>query len=169
MPQSTKALMALFLFSFLILTQQRVAVQAETAAVHNTVDLIANGVATERLAQVSALGFDQATVDNISVSSASALTAPSAFGPKLDKAGDDIDDFDGTVVSVNRGMGADTLHFRSETSVYYVEDDDPHAGLQSASPTKHKKIDVKVYCLDVADADTVRLSMVKACKSSCPW
>ena len=168
MPQSSKAMMALFLFSFLILTQQRTAVQAETSAVRGSVALLANGVATERLDQVTALGFDQATVDNISISSASALTSRHDFGPNIDKAGDDLDDFDGTTVSVARGMGSDTLHFRAETSVYYVQDADPHAGVKSSTPTKHKKVSVRVYCLDVV-ADTVQLSMVKACKSSCTW
>ena len=166
MPQTTLAFMAIYVFSLLILTQQRTSVRAQVGAIKNTIGILANGVATERLERVASLDFDQATRDNNAVFGSAALTATSDFGPVQDKAGDDIDDFHDTAVTFERGFAGDTLRFQAETSVYYVQDANLIA---SASPTKYKMIDVRVYSLDVALADTIRLSRVKACKSSCQW
>lgn len=170
MPQSMLIIMAMIVFSFLMLTQQRTSSQAQFTAVKNTVGILANGVATERLELVSARGFDQGTVDHNALFHANDLSSVQQFGPSQDKAGDDVDDFDGTSVTIARGFGADTLRFQAETTVYYVQGSNPHAGVKSSVPTKHKKIDVTVYSLGMGVVkDTVRLSRVMSCKSSCQW
>ncbi len=95
------------------------------------------------------------------------LTTPANFGPNQDMANDDVDDFDGALQDIYRRVGTDSLGFRVESYVTYASENDPSQGV--TGPTKYKKVTVKVYSLDLADADTVQIAQTLSCKNACNW
>ena len=170
MPQSLQALLALFIFSIFIVTQHQYTSQEQARMVNQAISVLANGVATERLDFVASMGFDQATVDNNSIDSKTDLTLHNAFGPSQDRAGDDLDDFSGTTITVQRGEGGSGLFFQAETHVTYVSESDLESAVPTHERTRYKKIEVVVYpTQSIGVPDTVRVSRVESCKSSCQW
>ena len=64
---------------------------------------------------------------------------------------------------------SDTLTFRTETWIVYADENDPAQNAATSTPTKFKKVILKVYSLDLPDADTVRVSQSISCKDACSW
>jgi hypothetical protein len=162
-----QVLLAFFLFSIIMITQHRASLQAEVRLINQAVSVLAEGVAVERLEEVASKGFDQATVDNISITSPGSLTSPSKFGPLQDRAGDDVDDFDATQVIISRGTQAGTLDFTVATEVYYVQD--PTTDEKATEPRKYKMVRVTVTTDNMDFPNTIELSQVISCKSACQW
>lgn len=126
----------------------------------------ATGVAIDRLEALRAVSFDEATRSG-------AVTGPEQLTPVSDgifppdTPGDDLDDFDGSIETVERATAAGVLHFRVQTEVTYVDEVDRQT--EVTTPTKFKKAIVKVYNLDLARPDTVYLAQLYGCGGECDW
>ena len=169
MNESLLAILAFFGLSLLLVFQHRATWQSESTMIQQTVDVLARGVAIERLEEITAKGFDQATVDHDVVTTSADLTAPSDFGPLRDFAGDDLDDFHQTTVTLSRRVEQDTIHFTVHAEVFYVDEVQPYRGLATGYPTRYKQVTVTTYPENLAVADTFRLSRIASCVSSCQW
>ena len=169
MPQSLLAIAAISILSLFVFQQQQSAIYVQRTMVEAAVAVMSNGVAVERLSEIRTMHYDQATRDYGVVDSPLLLSQRSNFGPSRDTPNDDIDDFDGAVKDVERIIGTGTLTFRVESQVTYAEEGDPSSESKSSLPTKYKKVTVKVYNLDLAEADTVEISQSFSCKEACQW
>ncbi len=166
MPQSMYVIIALMILSLFVYHQRRTAIEMQGAMVQSAVEVLGNGVAVERLSRIRSMSFDQAT-KGIFIDAPAKLTLPANFGPNQDMANDDVDDFGGALQDIYRVVGTDSLGFRVASYVTYASENDPSQGV--VGPTKYKKVTVKVYSLDLADADTVRISQALSCKNACNW
>ncbi len=166
MTQSMFVILALMVLSLYVYHQRRTTIQMQETMVQSAVEVIGNGIAVERLSRIRSMSFDQAT-KGIFIDVPAKLTVPAYFGPNQDMANDDVDDFDGVLQDIYRVVGTDSLGFRVASSVTYASETDPSQAV--TGPTKYKKVTVKVYSLDLADADTVRISQTLSCKSACNW
>jgi hypothetical protein len=79
MPQTTLTILALMLFAFFAVSQQKRVVRTEQAMIRSTVSVMANGVATQTLDNAAAAPFDEATRSG-RVTSRADLTAKLDFG-----------------------------------------------------------------------------------------
>lgn len=168
MTQTIFAIVALIILSLYIYSERRNAVQTQTIMVEQAINAIGNGVAVSRLNEIQSYSYDQATEDTY-IDYASQLTQTALFGPGQDAENDDIDDFHGAVKDLYRVVGTDTLTFRAESYVAYADETDPSKSAASGTQTKFKQVTVKVYNLNIADADTVLLSQTISCKNACNW
>ena len=175
MSQTMYAIIALVIIALFVVHERRKALQVQTAMVHNAVAAIGNGVAVERMSQIRAMSFDQETREGF-LTSPTQLTASDDFGPGRDVENDDVDDFHGATKDVYRVVGTDTLTFRAESKVRYVEEseleeDGSTSSSQNTLPTKYKRVTVKVYSVGLHEAqvDTVWLSQTISCKNACNW
>ena len=170
MTQTMFAIIALVIISLFVVHERRGALQVQNTMVHNAVAAIGNGVAVERMSQIRAMSYDQATRQGF-LSSAGQLTPAYAFGPGQDVENDDIDDFHGATKDIYRVVGTDTLTFRAESFVRYADEADPEEPAPNALPTKFKQVTVRVYNVGLpeAQADTVWLSQTVSCKNACNW
>ena len=177
MPQTTLTILALMLFAFFAISQQKRVVQTEQAMIRSAMAVMANGVATQTLDNAAAAPFDEAT-RNESVTSPSALTAKRDFGNM--ETLEDIDDWstadvhsdstlDAEVRTIRNAGTSGTITFVRKAEVNYVDKQAGGTWVVSASPTKYKQITVTVYVEGIAVADTVRLSRVVSCGVRCRW
>lgn len=169
MPQSLFAIAAMSILSLFVFQQKQSAIYTQRAMVEGAVAVMSNGVAVERLSEIRTMNYDQAARDYGVLDAASSLTRASDFGPNQDTPNDDLDDFDGAVADVERVIGTNTLTFRVESKVAYADESDPSSEAKTSTPTKYKMVTVKVYSLDLADADTVQISQSFSCKEACQW
>lgn len=170
MSQTMYAIIALVIIALFVVHERRQALQVQNTMVHNAVGAIGNGVAVERMSQIRAMSFDQATRQGF-LASPTQLTSAENFGPGRDLENDDVDDFHGATKDIHRVVGTDTLTFRAESFVRYADESDPESPAQTTVPTKYKQVTVKVYNigLPVAQVDTVWLSQTVSCKNACNW
>lgn len=170
MSQTMYAIIALVIIALFVVHERRQGLRVQNAMVHNAVSAIGNGVAVERMSQIRAMSFDQATRQGFLASPAQ-LTAADDFGPGRDVENDDVDDFHGATKDIHRVVGTDTLTFRAESYVTYADESDPESAAQTSVPTKYKQVTVKVYSLGLtaAQVDTVWLSQTVSCKNACNW
>jgi len=166
MPQTLLALFALVCATYYTSTQQRSIVDDQVRLIHNEVELIGASVAVDRLEEVSSKAFDQKTVGNATLTSASQLTAAASFGKE---AGDnnDIDDFHNGADTLARKAGTSTLRFRVITTVAYGAESSPETA--STTQTKVKTVTATVTSLDVTVATGVTLKRSFTCGTSCNW
>ena len=169
MLQSLFAIVAMSILSLFMFQEQQSAVYVQRTMIKGAVAVMGNGVAVERLSEIRTMNYDQATRDYGVIDSPVLLSQSSDFGSSRDTPNDDIDDFDGVVKDIYRLIGTDTLTFRVESEVTYAEESDPSSEAKSSFPTRYKKVTVKLYSLDLADADTVRISQSFSCKAACQW
>lgn len=160
------ALLATMLFVF---NQQRNIRHAEATMVRNEIVSQATAVAVDRLEEIGAMAFDEATKGDTRLTQAAALTSATVFtadAPPID----DIDDFDGAHVRHFRVAWKDTLWFDVHTEVVYAQESDPGEAVSGSSiRTKYKKATVHVISTDPLVADTITLSQSFSCGSKCDW
>ncbi len=169
MLQSLFAIVAMSILSLFVFQQQQSAIYVQRTMIKGAVAVMSNGVAVERLSEIQTMNYDQATRDYGVIDAPTRLSLRSDFGPSRDTPNDDIDDFDAAVKDIYRVIGTDTLTFRVESEVTYADESDPSSESKSSLPTKYKKVTVKVYSLDLAEADTVEISQSFSCKEACQW
>lgn len=169
MPQTMLALLAVMMAALFSFNQQRGIMQTRMQMMRNEVASAATGVAVDRLEEVRAMAFDEATKGEDKIFSSTALTSKSTFtddAPPID----DVDDFDGSYVERFRVWLSDTLWYGVETSVVYAEEAQPDTPVADINTrTKFKKATVKVYSLDIANVDTITISQSFSCGSKCEW
>jgi hypothetical protein len=182
MPQTLLALFALVLASLLTFNQQRLTLRSHENLVADEVELAAAGVASEVLAFVDGRSFDEestpsaiADENGVVPDDPDEFTAGATFGatdrgsdgcnllkPVLTPDCDDVDDVawdpddmedDGwRDVTVELSHGRE-LPFEVRMQVYYV--DDPESMVESASPTRHKRILIDIRSPFAGDANGV--------------
>lgn len=169
MPQTLLALAAMMMATLFALNQQRGMMQTRMSMMRNEVETAATGVAVDRLEEVRAMSFDEATKGEDKVFSSSALTSKPTFtddAPPID----DIDDFDESYVERFRVWKSDTLWYGVETAIAYALESAPDTPITDpAQRSKFKKATVKVYSLNVEHTDTISLSQSFSCGSKCAW
>jgi hypothetical protein len=169
MPQTLLALAAMMMATLFALNQQRGIMQTRMSMMRNEVATAATGVAVDRLEEVRAMSYDEATKGEDKIFSPAALTSKPTFtddAPPID----DIDDFDGSYVERFRVWKSDTLWYGVATAVTYAEESAPDVPL--ADPThrsKFKKATVTVSSLNVDGMDTITISQSFSCGSKCAW
>ncbi len=168
MPQSLVAVVAMALASLVAFQQHRSVLEQRMNAVRSALSVGATAVASDKLEEVGAKAFDEATrlgtIDNVAdltdfVSGAGQLAESAAF--------DDIDDFDGIVTSEIRTVKGKDLVFTARTEVSYVSDVDGQS--EVGYPTKLKKVTVFVVPAEITVPDTIRVSEIIACGERCRW
>jgi len=182
MPQTLLALLALVLSSLLTFNQQRLTLRSHQNVMADEIELAAAGLASEILAFVDGRSFDEASTPSAIADENGAVpndpgefTAGVTFGatdrgsegcnllrPVLTPDCDDVDDVawgpddmddDGwrdVTVELSRGR---TLPFEVRMQVYYV--DNAESMVESASPTRHKRILIDVRSPFAGDANGV--------------
>ncbi len=169
MPQTLLALGAVMVATFFSFQQQRSVLETRMQMIRNEVETAATAVAVDRLAEIGAMAYDDATKGDVRIFSSAALTSSATFTEDAPPV-DDIDDFDGSSVTRHRVSSGDTLRYGVETTVEYADENVPDSPiLDPTVRTKFKKATVKVYSLNVAYVDTIRLSQSYSCGSKCAW
>jgi len=159
-------MMVATLFAF---QQQRNIMQTRLQMVRSEVATAATGVAVDRLEEIGAVAFDDATKSEDKVFSPAGLTSMPTFTDDAPPV-DDIDDFNGSFVQRFRVYAGDTLWYGVETTVRYASEAQPDiVVLDPMLRTKFKKATVKVYSQNVARVDTISLSQSFSCGSMCDW
>ena len=169
MGQTLLAILAIMVATLFAFNQQRIMMQTRMQMIDSEVSLQATSVAVDRLEEIGAMAYDDATKGENVISSSSDLTLKNIFtadAPPID----DIDDFDNASVTGFRMYGADTLWFAVESEIHYASEGDLSQEIEDPyTRTKYKKATVLVYSLDFANPDTVRLSQSYSCGSKCDW
>lgn len=169
MPQTLLALAAMMMATLFALNQQRGIIQTRMSMMRNEVATAATGVAVDRLEEVRAMSFDEATKGEDKIFSPAALTSKPTFtddAPPID----DIDDFDGSYVERFRVWKSDTLWYGVATAVAYAQESAPDVPLADPSQrSKFKKATVTVNSLNVDKMDAITLSQSFSCGSKCAW
>lgn len=169
MPQTLLAIGAVMMATFFSFQQQRSLLETRMQMIRNEVETAATAVAVDRLAEIGAMAYDDATKGDDRIFSSTSLTARNTFtddAPPID----DIDDFHGASVSRFRVTTGDTLWYGVESSISYANENAPDAAIvDPAIRTKFKKATVTVYSLNVAQIDTIRISQSFSCGSKCAW
>jgi len=159
------------LFAF---NQHRNVLSTRLNMVREDMAIRSTGVAVDLLEEIGSMAFDEATRDDI-VASSSELTSLEPIGdlqnvtnPSLEAGGtNDIDDFNGAVLTRYRELKGKDIGFQAESVVTYVDPLDNTT--EVTYPTKLKKVTIKVYSTSIARPDTIYLSQLYACGSRCSW
>lgn len=159
------ALVAMMVATLFAVQQHRNVLHMRMQQIDNEVATATTAVAMDRLENIGAHAFDEVLEDSTQITSANSLTPESEF--TTDDPDNDIDDFDQAEKDLMYVIDADTLWFRSYSTVSYASENDPEQEVNT--PTKSKKATVRVYCTTVAHSDTVELSRTYSCGSGCTW
>ena len=176
--QTLYAIIAMMLMSLFAMQQQRNALRVQMDMIDQEISTIASSIATERLEEIGSKAFDEATTNGTLITSASALTNQHAFGVNMDaNATDDLDDFDGSEITVVRTIAGSDLLFTTTSTVAYVSAS--NLDEVSASKTKYKMITVTVtinegfdeslYSIEGMVRKTITLSQTYSCNSACQF
>lgn len=174
MPQTLLALLSVMLVSLFSYNQQRNVLSMRANMLRDEVALQATAVAVDRLDEIGAKAFDEATRSD-AVSASNQLSAMLSVyegeqvspGFASDSPSDDIDDFDNVTVYDSRSTWLDSLDFKVHTEVTYVSEADRQT--EVSYQTRFKKVTAQVYSMDYALADTFYLSQVYNCGTLCNW
>ena len=171
MPQTMLAVLAMMMFSLFAVQQQEKVYLAQNTMIRQAVSAMLNGAAVERLEEIGSKGYDQAIVDNETLTSASQLANPDTqFGPGNDHTPeDDIDDFHTAVDTLYRAIGADSLGFIVESSVVYASELNPSEAAPSGVRTKYKLVTVTARSLLQYDIPDAQVTRSVSCGSACQW
>ena len=176
--QTLYAIIAMMVMSLFAMQQQRQALRVQMSMIDQEINTIASSVATERLEEIGSKAFDHATTNGTTITSASALTAPAEFGTNMDAdSNDDLDDFNGSEVTVVRSIGGSDLAFTTSSTVSYVSAS--NLDEVSSSRTKYKMVTVMVTVNDQLDESlysveglarkTITVSQTYSCNSACQF
>jgi hypothetical protein len=170
MPQTMLAVLAMMIFSLFAVQQQEKVFFAQNAMIRQAVSAMLNGAAVERLEEIGSKGYDQAIVDNETLTGSGQLSSSTYdFGPGNDHTPeDDIDDFDTAVDTLYRAIGTDSLGFVVESTVVYADELNPETAAASGSRTKYKLVTVTARSL-LAGLPDVTVSRSVSCGSACQW
>ena len=164
MPQTVLAMMAMMVATLFAINQHRNVLHMRANQMENEISMATTAVAMDRLETIGSHPFDENVGD-------STLTSPSQLTPESDFTSDapssDIDDFDDAEKELFFMLDADTLKFKSISTVSYADEDDPE--LEVDTPTKAKKATIRVYSLAIPNPDTIKLSRTYGCGSACGW
>lgn len=184
MPQSLLAIAAIAIITFLTLHQKRHAILTQTEKVGIEITTMATQVGVDRLNEMRRLAFDEASKGerNASLEELSNLLPLSSDPEYLfdsfperhdahsslpDVAFDDLDDFDAVTYIVSKTARLDTVQFRIDSVVGYMQDTD--SGTASAVPTGLKQVVIRVTALGVRPEASVTLSQLYSCGTRCVW
>jgi len=168
MPHSLVAVVAMALASLVTFQQHRSVLMQRMISVRSQVSVESTAAASDRLEEVTATAFDEAVLTT-AVHSAVSLTSFVSGAGQLGESADfnDVDDYDGSVLEMERTASGKTLRFRTVTRVSYVSE------LDGSTPvgymTRLKKVSVEAVPLELTMADTIRVSEVVACGDLCQW
>jgi len=166
MSQTLLTLLAMMLVTLFSFNQQRSHITARMRMIHTEIDLRATDAATSYLEEMGDYAFDEATLRE-TISGPDELTPQGGNGFTADTSNNDLDDLDGVVITRRYIGPVDSLTFQLSTRVTYVEP--AELDTEASHPTKFKRIVVSVHSLDVPFPDTLRLSQVYSCNTSCDW
>ncbi len=171
MPQTMLAVLAMMMFSLFAVQQQEKVYLSQSTMIRQAVSAMLNGAAVERLEEIGSKGYDQAIVDNETVTNSTQLAAPdSEFGPGNDHTPeDDVDDFHTAVDTLYRAIGADSLGFVVSSEVVYASESNPEEAAPSGVRTKYKRVTVTARSLLDFDIADVEVSRSVSCGSACQW
>ncbi len=169
MPQTLLAFGAVMMATFFSFQQHRSVLETRMMMIRNEVETAATAVAVDRLEEIGAMAYDDATKADVRIYSSATLTSSATFtddAPPID----DIDDFHGSSVLRFRVTTGDTLWYGVESSITYADEATPDEPIVDPTiRTKFKKATVTVYSLNVAHIDTIRISQSFSCGSKCAW
>ncbi len=170
MPQTMLAILAMMIFSLFAVNQQERVYIAQKAMIRQAVTVMLNSAAVERLEEISAKGYDQATVDDETISSSAELSSStSGFGPGTDHtAEDDLDDFHTATDTLYRAVGTDSLGFVVVSEVAYASEANPAELAAAGTKTKYKLVTVTARSLTMPELE-VTISRSCSCGSACQW
>jgi len=152
MPQTLLALVAILIFSFFALSQHGATADVEQFAVTAEVELAAQRLARQRLAEVLARAFDEADVGldraRVTPNGLSALGPDDGVLTETTEADyDDVDDFHGAgALPVVAAWMDESIDYWQTTTVRYI---DLATGAPSATPTHAKEVTVEVRAAPV--------------------
>jgi hypothetical protein len=175
--QTLYAIIAMMVMSLFAMQQQRHALRSQMDMIDQEINTIASSVATERLEEIGSKAFDEATAKEI-ITSKDELSPKSEFGKNKDaNTTNDMDDHDGTEVTIVRTIGGSDLAFTTTATVDYTEDG--NLDLPSANRSKYKIVTVTVtvnegldeslYSTEGLARKTITMSQTYACNSSCQF
>lgn len=170
MPQTMLAILAMMIFSLFAVNQQERVYVAQKAMIRQTVTVMLNSASVERLEEISSKGYDQATVDDETISSSAELSSStSGFGPGTDHtAEDDLDDFHTAIDTLYRAVGTDSLGFVVVSEVAYASEANPAELAAAGTKTKYKLVTVTARSLTMPELE-VTISRSCSCGSACQW
>lgn len=166
MPQTILAILAMVVATLFAHHQQRSYVHTQLNAIRNEVALQGTGVAEDVLGEIGAMAFDRETEKLSSgqkLSSPYELTSP-PFEARQPKA---IEDFHDQTLNRQRVFRGETLHFKVEVEVAYVDAGDMET--EQTSQTKAKKATATVYNTDIKQPVKIRVARSYTCGSKCDW
>lgn len=157
MPQTTLAILAIMLTTFLALSQQRTVLRGYESMVDDEMETMGSGIALQVMEYVGTKAFDEETKDG-DVSSTSDLSGSGSFGPgegsgtrcdvvpPISESGsysscDDLDDYhDMEWEEVPFPLRDDTVRFEVSVRVFYMNEDQERVTYQ----TNRKEVVVRV-------------------------
>ena len=176
--QTLYAVIAMMVMSLFAMQQQRQALRVQMNMIDQEITTIASSVATERLEEIGSKDFDDATTNGSTITSPGELTVRAEFGANVDAdSNDDLDDFDGSEVTVIRNIGGHDLAFTTTATVEYA--DENILDRVSASRTKYKMVTVTVtvnedldeslYSVEGLARKTITMSQTYSCNTACQF
>lgn len=126
MPQTLLALCAILMFSFFALSQHSAKADTERFAITAEVEMAAGRIARQRLATVLTKAFDEVDVGVTRVRTSAVGLSP--IGPDspageedVEANYDDVDDFDGSSITMTSDWMGESIQFTADVSVRYVQ------------------------------------------------
>ena len=175
MPQSLIAMLSMMIASLFAYNQHRNALTMRMEMISQDMELRQTNIAVDLMEEIGALAFDDATKAGTITSSGSLtftrsdlLEGQGEEGTVITEAGgtDDIDDYHDVALQRTRSRDGHTLTFNTYSEVDYVTE----SGYSThGTPSKLKKVEIKVISADIAFADTIQISQVFSCGARCDW
>lgn len=164
MPQTLIAVIAMAMASLVSFQQHRSVLEQRMNSIRGSLAVRSTAVATDKLEEIGAKAFDQATVAGAIASSA--LLNPIAE-VSVASVLDDVSDYHGLVQDEKREANGIESSFKVKTLVAYVSEADGQTAVGYS--TKLKKVTVTVVPDGLAKPDTIRISEVVSCGVRCAW
>ncbi len=164
MPQTLIAVIAMAMASLVSFQQHRSVLEQRMNSIRGSLAVRSTAVATDKLEEIGAKAFDQATVTGAIASSA--LLNP-ITEVSIASVLDDVNDYHGLIQDEKREVNGVESSFEVRTLVAYVSEMDGQTTV--GYPTRLKKVTVKVVPDGLARPDTIRISEVLSCGVRCAW
>lgn len=166
MPQTILAILAMVVATLFAHQQQRNYLHTQIKAMRNEVALQGTAVAEDVLGEIGAMAYDRETAK---LSDGQKLNSPYELTSLPFEAQDPlaIEDFHDQTLDRQRVFRGNTLHFKVEVDVAYVDPVDMET--EQTSQTKAKKATATVYNTDIKQPVKIRVSRSYTCGSKCDW
>ena len=146
MKQTLLAFLAVTLISLYSIHQRRSLMHAQNNVYAREIETVATDLALSKLAEISALAFDEQDVGTSGLirTTTDSLTTANDLGPELGETVadfDDVDDYHGyQKLDVRRQLGEESFRFQMDVQVAYVD----VSGAVTGVPTLVKQVTVQV-------------------------